>query len=427
MNRIFVYTPEMTTMKALRSTLILLIVLLIPVLLQAQTGDRNHTVQAGETLFSISREYNITVDELRRWNNIRNNTIIVGQRLIVSAPSRTAAPSRTTGPATGSGDQLQHTVRAGETLMAISRRYRIDVNEIRRANNLQSDALSVGQVLAIPTGGEVPATPQPEDTVRPLPPVVREAEPVRPATESRPATPPAEDRERSLVIERRGGSAYYTVRPGDTLFRIASSHNMTLNELRSLNNLSGDVIRVGQELLVRSETTAASIGTERTSGFGRFTTYNVERNDNLQNLLARFNMDRTDFESLNPGIDPDRLRPGLTVTVLEPPVSRQHNPYRAGVDAGDSDMTPVTRYSETHTGRTTTNGELYNPDQLTAAHTTLPLGSVVFVQNPDNGRGIYVMINDRIVDDSIRLSAAAYRSLGYAASSRQAAIIVQER
>jgi len=49
------------------------------------------------------------------------------------------------------------------------------------------------------------------------------------------------------------------------------------------------------------------------------------------------------------------------------------------------------------------------------------------VQNPDNGRGIYVMINDRIVDDSIRLSLAAYRSLDYAGSSRQAAIIVPGR
>jgi LysM repeat protein len=413
-------------MKALRSTLILVFILLIPVFLQAQSGDRTHTVRAGETLFSISREYNITVDELRRWNDIRNNTIIVGQRLVVSAPSRSASPA-------AGGDQLQHTVRAGETLMAISRRYQTDVNEIRRTNNLQSDVLRVGQVLMIPSRSAAAAVPQTEQPVRPVPQDTRETVPPRPATETRPVTetrpaiPPAEDRERSLVIERRGGSAYYTVRPGDTLYRIASRHNMTINELRSLNNLTGDAINVGQELLVRSETTAASIGTESPASFGRFITYTIDRNDNLQNLLARFNMDRTDFESLNPGIDPDRLRAGLSVTLLEPPAARQHNPYRASFEAGDSETTPVTRYSDTHTGRTTTNGELYNPDYLTAAHATLPLGSVVFVQNPDNGRGIYVMINDRIVDDSIRLSLAAYRSLDYAGSSRQAAIIVQGR
>lgn len=410
----------MTTMKALRSILILLFVLLIPVLLQAQTQDRTHTVRTGETLFSISREYNITVDELRRWNNIRNNTIIVGQRLVVSDPSRSDSP-------VSGGDQLRHTVRAGETLMAISRRYQTDVDEIRRANNLQSDVLRVGQVLMIPSQSDTPEAPVPEDTVRPLPPVQRETEPERPAAETRPVTPPAEERERPLVIERREGSAYYTVRPGDTLYRIAARHNMTINELRSLNNLRGDVINVGQELLVRSETTAASIGSENASGYGRFVTYSVERGDNLQVLLERFRMDRLDFESLNPGIDPDRLRPGLSVTVLEPPASLQHNPYRMSVDASGSDMTPVSRYSDSHTGRTTTNGELYNPDQLTAAHASLPLGSVVFVQNPENGRGIYVMINDRIVDDSIRLSAAAYRSLDYAGSSMQAAIIVQDR
>ncbi|MFU8859312.1 MAG: LysM peptidoglycan-binding domain-containing protein [Cyclonatronaceae bacterium] len=410
----------MTIMKAPQLILILLFTLLLPVLLQAQTQDRIHTVRAGETLFSISREYNITVDELRRWNNIRNNTITIGQRLVVSDPSRSAPP-------VSGGDQLRHTVRAGETLMAISRRYQLDVDEIRRVNNLQSDVLRIGQVLMIPSRSDTPETPMPEDTVRPVPPVQRETETERRPAEARPAIPPVEDRERSLVIERKDGSAYYTVRPGDTLYRIAARHNMTINELRSLNNLRGDVINVGQELLVRSETTAASIGSESASGYGRFTTYTVERGDNLQNLLERYRMDRLDFESLNPGIDPDRLRPGLTVTVLEPPASRQHNPYRLSVDAGDSELTPVTRYSESHKGRTTTNGELYNPDHLTAAHATLPLGAVVFVQNPENGRGIYVMINDRIVDDSIRLSAAAYRSLDYAGSSRQAAIIVQER
>jgi LysM repeat protein len=412
----------------------LLIFLLIPLFSAAQSTDRIHTVRPGETLFSISREYNITVDDLKSWNNIRNNTIIVGQRLNVGRPADT-------------GQAIRHTVRSGETLMAVSRRYNIDVNVIKRVNNLQSDALRIGQVLIIPgdrydpgtrsdsgtgdsatgrdsdpgSGTDLPGTELTEPVQRPV------TETPAPAETSRPADTTDRQRERSLVLDRREGSTTYTVRPGDTLFRIADSHNMTIEQLRSLNNLRGDVIRVGQELIVRAGSGTESIGSESSSTFGRFTNHTVERGENLQDLLNRYFMDRVDFETLNPGTDPDRLRPGQIVTVLEPPASRQFNPYRTMVDVQDSNLTPVTRYSEAHTGRTTTNGELYNPDQLTAAHATLPLGSVVFVQNPENGRGIYVLVNDRIVDGSIRLSAQAYQSLDYAGSSRQAAVIVSTR
>jgi LysM repeat protein len=450
------FNSDIDTMTSPRAFILLLVMMLIPLLAAAQTGDRIHTVRAGETLFSISREYNITVDELRRWNNLRDNTIMTGQRLVVSAPQ--ASPATPSRPDTRATDRPQepvtaeprrHTVRAGETLFAISRRYQVEVNDLRRANNLQSDALRVGQVLIIPAepgpGQARTATPAPGTETRPVQPAdtqrttQTETTPppatVPPATVPPTATPPAtapparaqEERERSLVIETREGSAYYTVRPGDTLYRIAARHNMTLAELRGLNNLRGDVISVGQQLLVRSGSTAAAIGSETASGFGRFASYTVQRGDNLEDLLQRFYMDRIDFESLNPGVNPDRLVNGQTITVLEPPVARQANPYRMAVDAGDSDLTPVTRYGEAHKGRTTTNGELYNPDHLTAAHATLPLGSVVFVQNPETGRGIFILINDRIVDESIRLSESAWTALDYAGSSRQAAVIVPGR
>lgn len=417
-------------MKALCTSILLFILLLIPVICEAQTTERMHTVRPGETLFSISREYNISVDELKSWNNIRTNTIIVGQRLIVGQPS-------------DSGSVQRHTVRSGETLMAISRRYQVDVDRLRRVNNLRSDEIRIGQVLIIPDPeydeGTAPS-PAHEPAARPTPPPPVESDSVRqavpqprqpqtqqPAPDSRTADPPVREQERSLVLERGESRSTYTVRPGDTLFRIASSHNMTIDELRRLNNLRGDVISVGQQIVVRSGTTTASVGAEGSSTYGRFMSYTVTQGDNIQELLDRYHMDRVDFETLNPGTDPDRLRPGLTVTLLEPPATMQFNPYRSTMDVEDSDLTPVTRYSDNHIGRTTTNGELYNPDELTAAHASLPLGSVVFVQNPENGRGIYVLVNDRIVDDSLRLSAHAFQSLDYAGSSRQSAIILPSR
>ena len=72
-------------------------------------------------------------------------------------------------------------------------------------------------------------------------------------------------------------------------------------------------------------------------------------------------------------------------------------------------------YGSEFAGRPTTSGEPFNPDRLTAASITLPLGSVVQVENPQNGRSVKVRINDCgpfVVGRSIDLSRRAARSIG---------------
>jgi rare lipoprotein A len=68
-------------------------------------------------------------------------------------------------------------------------------------------------------------------------------------------------------------------------------------------------------------------------------------------------------------------------------------------------------YSDADRGKATTNGELYNPDNLTAAHSNISIGSIIFVENPSNGKGIYVRINDRITNAGLKLSHSAFRIL----------------
>ena len=107
----------------LLGTLILMIFMAMPSLTQAQSsGQRDvHVVQAGETLYRISRMYDVSVEDIRRWNGLSGNTISVGQRLIVSAPGRRAGaapgrsyPGRQAGRTCPSGR-----VGAGETLFSI--------------------------------------------------------------------------------------------------------------------------------------------------------------------------------------------------------------------------------------------------------------------------------------------------------------------
>jgi LysM repeat protein len=96
-----------------------------------------HTVGAGETLYSISRMYGIKVEELISMNNIVNNQIKPGQKLLVK---KTQADQKL----------IKHTVQAGETLYSISKRYNVTVASIKASNGLSSDSLQLGQVLEIP-------------------------------------------------------------------------------------------------------------------------------------------------------------------------------------------------------------------------------------------------------------------------------------
>lgn len=101
------------------------------------TEAEYHIVGAGETLYSISRMYGISVDELVKMNDIQNLTIKVGQTLKVKKAS-----------SDGDGN-IKHVVQSGETLYSISRKYNVPVESIKQVNKLNGDGLQVGQTLEI--------------------------------------------------------------------------------------------------------------------------------------------------------------------------------------------------------------------------------------------------------------------------------------
>lgn len=114
----------------------------------------NHTVQRGDTLFSIAKRYNTTVEILMRLNNLNDATLDVGQ--ILQLPPQV----------------VQHTVQRGDTLYSIARKYGSSVEAIRKENGLEGNALSLGQILKIPqtaaptsTTVSVPATPKTDPPV----------------------------------------------------------------------------------------------------------------------------------------------------------------------------------------------------------------------------------------------------------------------
>ena len=358
---------------------VVLLSLLPAEILTAQQTPEYHTVQSGETLFSISREYNITVGDLRRWNDLDTDNLATGQRLRIAPPR--------------AQNQISHKVEPGETLFAISRRYQVTIAEIQQWNNLRDNTLETGRELTIflPEDGEQAET---------LPPPEREEERVSIVRVSAAPT----------------GSTYYTVRSGDTLSRIAREHGMTVSELMELNGLDSDMLRVGQQLTVhetRSSAPSVAEDAEGSTAQGKFVQYRVQSGENSRILLNKFQMSERELISLNPGINPDNVSAGQRITVLLPPDRTFENPYRKGAGLEDLGNVPVYRYSENDIASSTTSGELYNPNELTAAHPNMALGNVIFIENPKNGNAVFVRINDRHSGDGLKLSQKAYEMLGF--------------
>lgn len=93
-----------------------------------------YTVQKGDTLYSIAKKYNTTVDEIMKLNDLKSNALSIDQVLLI--PAEVGLNT--------------HIVKSGDTLYAIARKYNTTVDAIIIANNLKSNTLSIGQELIIP-------------------------------------------------------------------------------------------------------------------------------------------------------------------------------------------------------------------------------------------------------------------------------------
>lgn len=110
-----------------------------------QSNGNTHIVAEKETLFSISRQYGITVDELKQWNNLTDNALALGQELVIKKKNTLAVSP----PLEMKSSRTVHTVTAKETMFSITRQYGITVDQLRQWNNLTTDELKIGQTLYV--------------------------------------------------------------------------------------------------------------------------------------------------------------------------------------------------------------------------------------------------------------------------------------
>ena len=110
-----------------------------------------HVVRSGETLSEIAESYGIGLSNVRAANGLRSNNLRVGQRLVIPATAKNLGGAvANASNASDSNDARMHTVRAGDTLSAIARRYGTSISKLKAVNNLKNNNLRIGERLRLP-------------------------------------------------------------------------------------------------------------------------------------------------------------------------------------------------------------------------------------------------------------------------------------
>ncbi|MFC0490779.1 LysM peptidoglycan-binding domain-containing protein [Listeria grayi] len=222
------------------------------------TTTTTYTVVSGDNLSKIAAKYKVTVANLKSWNNLKSDTIYVGQKLKVSKATSTPAPKpsapKPTAPSTSTAKT--YTVVSGDNLSKIAKKYKVTVANLKSWNSLKSDTIYVGQKLKVSKAASAPAS--------------------KPAA-SKPAAPAAST------------TKTYTVVSGDNLSKIAKKYKVTVANLKSWNSLKSDTIYVGQKLKVSKATssTASKASTASSSSSSSAKTYTVKKGDTLWSIAQK--------------------------------------------------------------------------------------------------------------------------------------------
>ena len=198
-------------------------------------GSDYYVVKKGDTLWSIARAYGLTVERLKSLNNLTGNNLTIGDSLIVKDSNGNSDNS------SSADNNKYYIVKKGDSLYSIARSNNMTVDKLKSLNNLTSNILSIGQKLIISSGSKV-------------------------------------------------SNNVYVVKKGDTLWSIANNFNVSVNDLKNANNKSNNSLSIGEQLIIPGKSTGENVST---------TIYTVKSGDNLYSIARRYNVTVNEIKSLN--------------------------------------------------------------------------------------------------------------------------------
>ena len=281
--------------------------------------NETYTVKSGDTLYGISNQFGVSVSELASLNGIKGSNLQVGR--VLKIPSKSG---------TNPNNMFMYTVKSGDNLYTIAKKYNTTVDEIKKLNNLTNNNLYIGQVLRIPEM----FTPQDEML---LPNYIN-----------------------------------YTVKKGDNLYSIAKDNNITVDTIISDNSLSNNNLYIGQILKIRVPNTNTVFeecyGEDYVEEPSINTiNYTVKKGDSLYSIANKYGTSVSNIIKLN-NLTNNNLSIGQVLKIPTNNVNSTNNTYK--VKKGDN------LYSIARNFNTTVN-EIKRKNNLTS--NTLSIGQKLII------------------------------------------------
>ena len=254
---------------------------------QSKKADRDgiitkHTVRSGESLYRIATDNGITVDELKAANDITSDAVQAGVVLIIPEPGTISASKvKANKTKQTQAAATKHTVKAGESLNKIANENGITIDELKAANDLHSDVIHAGQTLSIPAAGDA-------------------------------------SKHHASEKKREAATTKYTVRTGDNLGKIAKKYGVSVDELKAANGITDNNIKVGQSIVVPSQSndadTSASQKNTKAEKKARNTTHTVRSGETLGQIAEKYGTTVSAIKRAS-GMKSDRLSIGQKLTI----------------------------------------------------------------------------------------------------------------
>lgn len=310
-----------------------------------------HRVDAGETLYSLSKRYAADLAKIVEINKIEGYSVDAGQ--IIAIPYNIEEKKEV-----ASSDRTRHTVKAGETLYAISHIYGVNIYDIKNWNNLDSDNLHLGQDLIV--------------------------SPEKITTNQTVNTTPLNTDQKVTTTEN---ADKHTVKKGETLYSISKTYNVEQAELIRMNSLPNANLSVGQVLVVKSNGTSVEKPKEKEI-------------DSPLKIVDKKIVDTTQLKIVlvDPAIDSSEIRKPRFGEKVVNEDTQFEKVYEEGI-AMEIENSPKTK-------------------KYLCLHRSLAIGTIIQVKNLMNSQSIFVRVVGKLPEIGpnenvlIRLSSVAYKRLG---------------
>ncbi|PAO67374.1 peptidoglycan endopeptidase LytF [Bacillus sp. X2(2017)] len=263
-----------------------------------KSGSSVYTVKSGDSLWLIANEYKMTVQELKKLNGLSSDLIRAGQKLKVSGTVSSSSSSSTKSNSNKSSSSSSksssnkssssssatgtYKVQLGDSLWKIANKVNMSIAELKVLNNLKSDTIYVNQVLKTKSSGS--------DT---------------------------SSKDTSSKPNQNSATTKYTVKSGDSLWKIANNYNLTVQQIRNVNNLKSDVLYGGQVLKLTgkaSSGTSSSSSSSSNASSDTTTTYTVKSGDSLWVIAQKFNVTAQQIREKN-NLKTDVLQVGQKLVI----------------------------------------------------------------------------------------------------------------